>query len=134
MRFFFDNCIAPAFAEAINALIKDESHQAIHLTQMFKANTPDIEWLEKLGHDKDWIIISGDLRITRRKHEADVWLQAGITTFFLAKGWPNLSFWEQIAKLIQKWPAISDQAQRVSAGAGFIISPRSPKFEQVHIR
>jgi len=134
VRFFFDNCIAPAHARAIQALIEQDNHLAQHLKKKFDPATPDVEWLGQLADEGKWVIISGDVRITRNEHEKAKWLESGLTAFFLAKGWQNLKFWDQAAKLVQKWPVIMQQAERVEPGAGFIVKPTSTKFEQVRIK
>jgi len=131
MKFFFDNCVAPRFAAAIHALIVDDGHQAIHLRDRFPPDTKDIDWLTALGEEGGWIIISGDIRISRNQHEKAAWLEAKLTTFFLSGNWQNLSMWEQAAKLVQRWPLIMDQAGKVEPGAGFEVKPKSPKFVQV---
>lgn len=134
MRFFFDNCTSPAYAEAIQALVRREGHEVVHLRGKFPADTPDVLWINQLATEQNWVIISGDVRITRNDHEKAKWLESRLTAFFLAKGWQNLTFWDQAAKLIQRWPDITEQALRVEPGAGFIVKPKSHRFEQVQIR
>ena len=53
---------------------------------MFRRDTPDQEWLATLAEEGDWVIVSGDPRITRGKHERQAWLESGLTAFFLGKG------------------------------------------------
>jgi len=135
VRFFFDNCLPPALAKAIHVLSEREyGHDVVHLRQMFPDDTPDVDWLTKLGVEGDWVVISGDLRITRNKHERAKWLEAEITAFFLSPAWSNLTFWEQAWKLIKQWPLIVDQSHRIEPGAGFEVKPTSSKLKQIRIQ
>lgn len=133
MRYFFDNNLAPRVAKAINTLM-DPPDEALHLRERFRADMPDIEWITKLAEEGDWVIISGDLRITRNPHERKAWREAGLTAFFLKKGWAQLGFWKQAARLVLWWPDVMEQARRVAPGAGFVIPVQhAGRFEQVRL-
>jgi hypothetical protein len=77
--------------------------------------------LTELGREGDWILLSGDHRITKRPHERQAWLGSGLTAFFLAKGWMTAGFHEQAWKLVRWWPEIFAQAERVESGTGYLI-------------
>jgi PIN like domain len=132
LRFFFDNCLSRNLAQAISALSIAEDYDVIHLQERFPADTPDVEWIRTLGQEGDWIVISGDPRISRNRHEREVWRQAQLTTFFLAKGWMNQKIWDQAVILVRWWPRIVEQAKFVQPGAVFEIPIRfgSGKFKQ----
>lgn len=135
MKFFFDNTTSPYHARAVAVLAeKNLKCQVRHLRDRFAQDTPDVEWLTTLGDEGDWIVVSGDERITKNHHEQAAWLNANLTAFFLAKGWQNLTFWVQAAKLIEKWPLIVEQAERVAPGAGFLVQPKSPKLQQIRLK
>jgi hypothetical protein len=133
VRYFFDNTLPPRIAKAIGALL-DPPDVAVHLTDEFSANAPDVEWLDRLGKQGDWIIISGDPRIVRSPHERKAWQTARLTTFFLKKGWTNVTFWQQAAQLVRWWPDIMNQAKRVAPGAAFLVPLNySGRFEQLRL-
>jgi predicted nuclease of predicted toxin-antitoxin system len=94
VRFFFDNNLSPKLAKSLNVLVAPD-HEVVHLKEKFPANTPDDIWMKGLARELDWVIISGDNRITRNPHEVQAWRAAGHTTFFLKPGWTNYSFWVQ---------------------------------------
>ncbi len=125
MRFFVDNNLAPALARVLNALAVYEGYQVFHLKDRFDRATPDEIWLRKLGTSGDWVILSGDLRITRNPHEKRIWRQSGLTAFFLAKGWINEGFYEQAWKLVRWWPRIIEQVKNNEPGIGFVIPHRA---------
>lgn len=129
MNFFFDNCISPKLARAIHQLVLPE-HRVVPLREMFESHTPDIDWLQTLGGEGGWIVISGDMRIRKRPKERDVWKAARLTTFFMADGFQEVGQWEQVRWMIDKWPLIADQAAKVTPGAAFIVPKRGNKLSQ----
>ena len=129
MKFFVDNCLALKHARALNALVEPQ-HRVIHLRDRFAPDTPDQVWLLDLGKEGGWIVISGDHRIGRSAHERAAWRQSKLTIFFLAKRWENLPLMEQHAKLSHCLPEIIRQAEKATAGSGFMVSVNG-KVEQI---
>jgi hypothetical protein len=127
MRFFYDNCVSPKLGRAVHALIEPE-HLITHLRTRFPPATPDSEWIPALGREGGWIVISGDLRIRKKPLERDLWRAAKLTTFFMAEGYMNLPDWEQVRWMIDKWPLIMEQADRVTAGAAFLVPKRGQRL------
>src|SRR5262249_61333547 len=100
----------------------EEDHTVVSLRQKFPPDTPDVEWIRSLGHEnQNWVVISGDTRISRNKHEHEAWLEAKLTFFFWAPAWSALGRWEQASKIVKWWPVIVDQAAGIAPGAGFKI-------------
>ena len=98
---------------------------------MFRRDTPDQEWLATLAEEGDWVIVSGDPRITRGKHERQAWLESGLTAFFLGKGWAERSYWKQISELVRWWPQIVLKAGDAPQGSGFILPVGAKEMKQV---
>jgi hypothetical protein len=123
VRFFFDNNLAPAYVDALRLLSSREftADELCHLTQKYRPDAADEVWLPSLAKEGDWIIISGDPRISRSPREQAAWLSAGLTTFFLAKGWMDRPFWLQAVSLIRFWPEIRQTADTAGGGTGFLV-------------
>lgn len=121
MRFFVDNCLAIRHARALNEMLKPE-HEFKHLQDKFDAGVKDVEWLTKLGEERDWVIISGDYRIGKSAHEKEAWRQSRLTAFFLAKGWTNLPPLVQHSKLASIIEEICEKASCAKPGTGFLVS------------
>ncbi len=132
MRFFFDNTTPPRLAEALRAIEGKEGHSILHLRERFPPDTEDAVWITTLAGESDWIIISGDIRISKNEFERKAWLESGLTAFFLAKGWTNLKLWDQAWRLVRWWPDIVTQAAMIRSGAGFIVPLKSNKLEILH--
>jgi predicted nuclease of predicted toxin-antitoxin system len=121
VRFFLDNCIAPRIARALHAA-SYPTHEVVHLQEKFPSDMSDEEWFAKLGEEGDWIIISGDAKISRSAHEKQAWLQSKLTVFFLTKGWMNIPPYEQLSKLSHCFPEIVKRCEKAPAGSTFNIS------------
>lgn len=130
MRFFFDNCISPKLARALNELVKGE-HEVIALRQKWpNADTQTIEdtaWINTLGKEGGWVVVSGDIQIRHRPAEAVALRTAKLTTFFLAKGYTSATKWDQVVWLIEKWPKIVELADRTAPGSLFLV-PKNGKI------
>ena len=133
MRFFLDNCLAPQYAKALNALSEPDGHRVAHFAEVFpRRNIPDDEWLPKLSEMGDWIVISGDLRIFKSPQLRQVWVESRLTAFFLGKGWMNQPFWLQSWWLVRWWPQVIAAAASHERGSGFEIPAKpSGKFRQL---
>lgn len=129
MKLFLDNCLAPKHARALNELLRPQ-HQVTHLRDKFAQNTADDEWLSQLGAEGDWIVITGDFRISRNKHLRTAWRESGLTVFFLKKGWTSIPPMLQHSKLTARIEQIIELAERHPRGAGFAVSAAG-KIEKV---
>lgn len=133
-----DNNLPPALAKALNALSVNQFFdlkQVIALREKFPPDTSDVTWIQTLGQEGDWFILSGD---QFRKHgdlERKALRQNGLIVFCLAKSWSSQPYWEKCAHLLRWWPHIVEQAERLQGGAAFRISWKlsggKPKFEQI---
>ncbi|MGB7161137.1 MAG: hypothetical protein WBD40_23960 [Tepidisphaeraceae bacterium] len=134
MKFFVDNCLPPRWGPALDALSKEDGHEVLHLRQKFAANTTDIDWIGELAGEGNWVILSGDMRITKLPHEREAWRQAQLTAFFLHKSWSAFRMWDKTWRIVRWWPRIIEQSGLVRAGAGFVIPVNfgtAGAFEQV---
>jgi hypothetical protein len=130
LKFFFDNQLAPHLASSIDALTRADGHEATHLRAKFPQNTPDIDWIHALSKEGDWVLICGDMNITRVKAERTVWKNAGLIGFFLKKGWMSQTPWEQAWRLVKWWPSIVKQANIAAPGSTYLVQVNpTGKFE-----
>jgi hypothetical protein len=132
VRFFLDNCLPPRLANALAALSGPDGHTVVHLRDKFPPDTEDTAWIRSLADDGDWIIVSGDPRITRNPAEREAWRESQLTAFFLKSGWTNLEFWIQVSKLIALWPKIVAHAEYAERGSGFFVPVRGLELEEIN--
>ena len=122
LKYFFDNCITPALARGMRELCVDRGHHVDYLRNLFDESTTDVEWLSRLGTEGNWIIISADVRITRRNSpERAAWRESGLTAFFFNQHFPEDGFWNQVQTVVKRWPDIQAQARRTPRGKGFLV-------------
>lgn len=133
MRFFLDNTLPPRFAEVLQLLEGNGGHEIVHLRSKFPVDTKDVDWIRSLAAERDWVIVSGDIRISQNEFERKEWLNSGLTAFFFAKGWTTTKLWDQAWRLIKWWPIIVEQAQKIRPGAGFVVPLKSAKLEQLRV-
>jgi hypothetical protein len=120
VKFLIDNNLPPSWAPALTALSqRDANHTVHHIRDKFSADIADTDWLAHLAAEGGWAILSGDLRITRNQHERDAWLSSGMVAFFTSRSWSKLPYWEKTWRIVRWWPNILQQANLVTAPAGF---------------
>jgi len=120
VKFFLDNNISPRVARALHCLAQP-AHSVVHLKDRFAADTPDVDWMNALAKEKDWIILSGDTAISRNPHEVEAWKRAGHPIFFLKSGWVHQPFWEHASRLCHLFPEIIKRAGKARAGDAFLV-------------
>jgi len=136
LKFFVDNNLSPALARALHELIHYDSggkHDVVHLRDKFPRTVPDMEWIETLETEGDWAVITHDK--LNKGLEREALRRAGLIVFFLNKSWSPHNYWEKAQRLVQWWPAIVAQAERITGGAAFTVkwNYRNGKFEQTKI-
>ena len=125
MTFFFDNCISPKVARAVNAIYEDDGHSAVPLRDIFPANTPDSEWINSLSQSsQDWVVITHDRRISKKPHERAALESTDLKIFFLDSGWSGFSPSQTTQKLLKYWDKIIEQAEDSEPGTSFLIQVR----------
>jgi hypothetical protein len=135
VKFFFDNNIAFHMAKALNALGERQGYPPIVSQREMAGDSPlsghtkDWQWMPRLAaQNEGWIIVSGDVNISKRMHEKAAWLESGLTAFFLGDGWADRKFWDQIMILMRWWPRIVEQARATPKGAGYIVPLSGNEF------
>ena len=135
MRFFFDNNITPKIVRVLRVLDeRDLAPNLVHLRDRFPADVADPQWIRQLGGEGDWVIVSGDRRISRSPPERAAWLESGLTAFFFGDAWTNRHLYDQAAEMIAAWRDIVRHAHQASAGAGFSVAAGSGVIKQIYPR
>lgn len=119
MKFFFDNNLPPRLVKALASL--DTDSELIHLRSKFTADVADEVWIPALKEEGGWVVVSGDITITRNKGQLQIWRESGMTGFFLARGWMSLDLMEQASKFIRIWPKIVSAAGKYPTGKIFSV-------------
>ena len=121
MRFLLDHNLSPKLARALNELTKGSGHEVVALRDRFPADTADVEWIQRLGNEGGWAVVSGNRDILRNPVELAAWRESKLTIFFLARGWSSLTHWVKAAKFVHAWPTIETHASTVKPGAAYVV-------------
>lgn len=102
MNYFLDNTFSPRFVGVLRAMGVD----ACHLTEHFAPETPDHQWIPFIG-EKNWILITGDLKIRTKPVNKMALKRANIPAVFIHSGFTSGNPWKQISWLTAYWPEIA---------------------------
>lgn len=132
MKFFLDNCISYVYAEALKILAKPQGYPIVHLRERFPTGADDLDWIPALGAEGDWVIVSGDLRISKSRAVRAAWKESGMTAFFFDSGWTEMNFWKQAEDIVRWWPRIVLKAREVPTGTGLVIPLKGKDFKPIY--
>ena len=120
MRFFVDNNLSPRVGRALHCLVEPK-HSVIHLKDRFPPDISDVDWMNALAAEEDWIILSADTAISRNPHEIEAWKRAGHPIFFFKYSWLQQRLWEQASRLFHLFPEIMKFAEKARTGDSFLV-------------
>jgi hypothetical protein len=63
------------------------------------------EWITELSRDGNWIVISGDRRISRNRAEYQAFRNSRLVGFFLSKGLYKSKVTKQMERILALWDA-----------------------------
>jgi hypothetical protein len=125
---------------SLRAFLEIEGSSAYHVRFMshygFNASTDDGDWIKRLGEDKpaNWIVVTGDKRITRNKAERAAWVRARLRGFVLAPAVQKMPVHRQASLLLWRWPDMETFITAAAAGSMFELPiGRSGKFRPLPV-
>ena len=130
MKVFFDHNISPAMARALRELFRKD-HEITFLAEKFSRDIRDIDWITTLSREGQWVVISGDRRITRNRAEYQVFRNSNLIGLFLSQGLYKASVAKQTERLLALWPNIVSVCSTVQGGAVFELPLRSTRLRQL---
>jgi hypothetical protein len=124
--------MSPAMARAFNELFKRQ-HDITFLAQKFARDTSDIDWISELSAEGQWIVISGDRRITRNRAEYHAFRNSNLIGFFLSEGLYKAPVTKQMERILALWSNIETVCATVQGGAMFELPLKSTRLRQLKI-
>jgi len=124
VRFVLDENLPPAFARSLDALSSREGHAVVHVRDLAGAGASDIDWIAAAAEQANPAAVSGDRRMLTRPHELQALRAKSLTTFILAAGWSDLTFWDKAWLLTRWWPKLIGIAERAPRGSIFRVPHR----------
>ena len=132
MRVVVDENLPPALAKSLDALFAGD-HTIIHLRSRFGPGVDDIDWIKELSAEGNWVVISGDRRITKNRVEAQAFRNSNLVGFFLSKGLRKARVTKQMERLLALWETIEKQVPLVAGGAMFELPMKSTRLSQLKL-
>lgn len=90
----------------------------------------DEEWIEELRREGGWTVLSGDLRIARKRPSRELFLRAGMVGFFPMPALMELPLPRLTARILTVWPNMIDLVSVTERGV-FEIGVTSRRFKQI---
>ena len=119
-------------ARAFRELFRNE-HEITFLSEKFRRDTPDIEWITALSREGQWTILSGDRRITRNHAEYQAFRNSNLIGVFMAASLCKAPVAKQMERILALWPAILTVSQTVHGGAMFELPQKSVRLRQLKL-
>jgi PIN like domain len=130
VKVFCDHNISPALARALRELFRGQ-HEIAMLSEKFRRDAPDIEWIGALSQEGNWVVLSGDRRITRNRAEYNAFRNSALIGIFLAPAVYKSTVVKQMERVLALWAAIETVVGSVAAGAMFELPIKSAKLRQI---
>ena len=124
MKFMFDECVSFRIANALKELGKDADPYFKH----WHRGAEDTDWIP-LACSRGWCIVTSDT--LRRPHERAALRVHGARIIVL--GTRNLSLWEQVKLIINRWEDIEHTATKKRPPFIYRFTKRSRKPQQLKI-
>ena len=119
-------------ARALRELFKGE-HEITYLADKFPRNISDLDWISSLSKDGQWIVLSGDRRITRNHAEYHTFRNSNLIGLFLSQGLNKAPVIKQMERILALWPTILTVSATVQGGAMYELPTKSTKLRQLKI-
>jgi hypothetical protein len=127
LKLFVDNNLPPVLARGLCALFDGEHEVTCHRDKYGDTHVEDEEWIPALGREGDWVVLSGDLAIPRKRPTRELFLSAGLVGFFPRKAVMELPLARKASRVLYVWEAMDSLSRRVRPGA-FELQIRGDRF------
>jgi hypothetical protein len=104
----------PSIARALHQIVSLDGHEAIALREMFDIKIEDVDYFDKL--DSQWIVISKDLKNSRKKAERAAIMRNKLVAFYLSPSLQRKRIEQQAATILWHWQGILDQRKSLENG------------------
>lgn len=136
MNFLLDENLPPNWSSVLVEASRRQFPDAMlgevcHIRDRFGVSAQDTVWLDALGAEKNWAVLSGDAFRKRQGAERRLIRKHGITVFVLQPSWSSRRYWDKLSQLVLWWPKIVAQANAVEASTFEVPWRSSGRFRQI---
>lgn len=116
MKLLLDNNLPPRLGRGLGELFKGD-HEVLHIKDKFGTGAlPDDVWIEALGREGGWSVLSGDRRIATKRPSRDLFLRSNLIGFFPLPAVMKLSMNAQAARFLILWPVLETTTRTMNRG------------------
>jgi hypothetical protein len=116
VKLLVDNMLPPRLARGLGELFKNQ-HEVVHIRDKFDTGSlPDAEWIERLGKEGGWTVLSGDRRIATKRPSRELFNRSSLVGFFPLPAVLDLPLNLMTARVLTLWPAMDDTARIMDRG------------------
>ena len=90
----------------------------------------DAEWIDALGREGGWTVLSGDLRIARKRPSRELFLRAQLVGFFPLPAVTEQPLHGLASRILKVWPAMMQLASVTKAGV-YEVGIKGGQFRQI---
>ncbi len=127
MKLFVDNNLPPVLARGLDALFARDHEVICHRDKFGKTHVKDEEWIQALGREGNWVVLSGDLNIARKRPSRELFLRSGLVGFFPKAAVMELPLHRKAARILTVWLRMEEISEAVQSGV-FELPVRGDKF------
>ena len=130
MKLLVDNNLPAGLAQALQ-LIWGPDHEIVALRDHFgRSNLADEEWIEALGGEGGWAVLSADMNIARKRPSRDAFLAAGLVGFFFSPAMQKWPLHRQAARILTIWPQMVTHMSTTANGC-FEVPASGQRFRTI---
>ncbi len=129
MKLLLDENMPPRLGRSLGVLFEGE-HVVQAIADKFGRGLPDEEWIEALGAEGSWCVLSGDRRIATKKPSRDLFLRSNLIGFFPKPALLDQPLPALAARILTMWPNMVATASTIQRGC-FDIGISANKFSQI---
>lgn len=130
MRLFIDNNLPPGWAVALNALFQPHGDHVEHLRDRFPGAATDAAWIKALGGEGDWVVLSGDIRVAKKRPSRELFVGAGLVGFFFTPKSEKQPAHLRFARVLLLWDLMKNQVRSNPNGC-FELPPTGKTFRPI---
>jgi hypothetical protein len=121
LKLFVDRNFPPSIAHCLAPILAIDDHRVISCWDRYKVDPGDIAWMNELGQEGGWSVLTKDLGISRNPAERQEWSRSGLIVFFLLPRWDRMPTIEQAWRLIKRSNEIISAVDAALPGTGFTV-------------
>lgn len=130
MKLLVDNNLAPRLADGLAGIFKS-LHHVEHIKSKFgTGDLPDETWIEKLGTEGGWSVLSGDIRIAKKVPSRELFLRSKLVGFFPLNVVLALPVHRQAARILTLWETMDSVSKTVASGC-FELGITTTRLRQI---